>query len=368
VARTTRRRADIIRKEDISTLLEVLLADYDVVAPTVKQSAIMFQKIDSPGELARGHRDFQAPGMYRLFQPLNDATFSYSNGENSLKWFLHPPKQVLFRGKLGQSLETLEEEPGPPRPMAFFALRSCDIAALNVLDKVFLNGSNDSVYLKRREGALIVALSCTSPGHLCFCASMGTGPRPSELYDLNLVELPDRFLVETRTDKGRSILRRIPSRPATEQDSNQADSLLSQAEHEMGRYLNTERLPEILLDSLEHPYWDVMKRWCIGCANCTMVCPTCFCNEIGDSVDINTLVVERQRLWEMCFTKEFAAAHGWNARPNLRERYRHWLCHKLSYWVEQYGVFGCVGCGRCLAWCPVGIDITQVAATIRGGR
>ncbi|MCL5962355.1 MAG: 4Fe-4S dicluster domain-containing protein [Chloroflexi bacterium] len=367
--RRSARTVTTVDKESLFKLLEVLLKDYEVIAPTAKQAGIMFERIGRPDELARSYRDFQVPGEYRLQKDGDGTIFRYSNGQNSLKWFLHPPEQLLFKGELGGGHGDLVEEPGPARPVALFALRACDIAALEVLDRVFLlDDVKDSAYRKRREGAFVVALSCTEPGDLCFCSSMGTGPRPWELYDLNLVELSDRFLVEARTDKGRSVLTRLPSRPANKEDRAIADRLLNEAAGKMGRHLNTQNLPEILLDSLEHPYWDVMKNWCVGCANCTMVCPTCFCNTIYDDVDINTLTVERQRLWETCFTLQFAQVHGWNFRDELRERYRHWLCHKLSYWVSQYGVFGCVGCGRCLAWCPVRIDITQVAATVRGSR
>jgi len=134
----------------------------------------------------------------------------------------------------------------------------------------------------------------------------------------------------------------------------------------MGRTLDTHYLPQLLRSELEHPYWDTMKDWCVGCTNCTMVCPTCFCNDFEDHIDLSLTKARRDRIWDSCFSREFTAMGYANPREDLKYRYRHWLNHKLGYWVEQYGVFGCVGCGRCITWCPVGIDITHVAATIRG--
>lgn len=222
--------AAIIEKASLFKLLEVLLKEHDVIAPTIKQAGIMFTAIESPEELASGYRDFQAPGEYRLQRAIDGTIFSYSNGENSLKWFLHPPKQVLFRGKLGGGHDEMEEETGPARPLALFALRACDIAAMEVLDRVFLlDDVKDSTYRRRREGAFVVALSCSEPGDLCFCSSMGTGPRPWELYDLNLVELSDRFFVEARTARGLSVLDQLPSRPAEKEDKALVDRLLNEA-------------------------------------------------------------------------------------------------------------------------------------------
>ena len=131
--------------------------------------------------------------------------------------------------------------------------------------------------------------------------------------------------------------------------------------------LDTSDLPELLYKNLEHPRWDDVAERCLSCTNCTMVCPTCFCHSIEDVPDLDSQRSERVRLWDSCFNFDHAHTAGGNMRPDIRSRYRQWLTHKLASWIDQYGVSGCVGCGRCITWCPVAIDITEEVAAIRGG-
>jgi len=360
----------LLAKGDLSRLVAALQADYDVVAPMYEDEAIVLGKIASPGDVAVGYRDHQRPGHYRLEKADDGRYFGYNNGPDSPKKLLHPARLELFSGELhSDGGFTLAEEPGPPRKLAFFGIRPCDAFAVLVLDKTFLQNPNvDQPYRRRREGSFLAVLNCTTPGDTCFCASMGTGPRVETGYDLRLTELSGGFLIEAGTPEGAAILGRLPARPASGAEITEADWLLAEAIPRMGRTLNTHNLPGILRGALEHPHWDFMKTWCIGCTNCTIVCPTCFCNDTHDRIDLNLRQVARERVWDSCFSWQFAEVHGGNARSELKYRYRHWVTHKLSYWVEQYGVSGCVGCGRCVTWCPVGIDITEVATIIRGDQ
>ena len=133
----------------------------------------------------------------------------------------------------------------------------------------------------------------------------------------------------------------------------------------MGRRLETAGLPELLARSLESPRWRMIATRCLACANCTMVCPTCFCYNVGDGSDLSRRRAERWRLWGSCFTLEFSYLGAHAVRTEISSRYRQWMTHKLSWWHEQFGVSGCVGCGRCITWCPVGIDITAEAEALR---
>ena len=360
----------LLDKRDLPLLIEALRADYDVVAPTYEGAGIVLTKIDSAGDIATGYRDRQQPGHYHIDKVDDGFYFGYNNGPDSPKKFLHPARLRLFAGELHQDGSfSLTEEPGPPHRLAFFGIRPCDSFAVLVLDKTFLQNANvDQPYRRRRQGSFLAVLNCTTPGNTCFCASMGTGPRAEVGYDLRLTELADGFLVEAGSPEGSTIVGQLPGRQASKGELAEAERLLGEAALHMGRSLNTHDLPQILRSSLEHPHWDFMKTWCIGCTNCTIVCPTCFCNDTHDNIDLDLRSVTRERVWDSCFSRQFAAIHGVNSRPELKHRYRHWAVHKLGYWVEQYGVFGCVGCGRCLTWCPVGIDITAVAAAVRGER
>ena len=367
---SSRRSPVLLNKRDLPQLIEILLADYDVVAPTYEDAGIALAKIDSAGDIATGYRDRQQPGHYHVERVDDGQYFGYNNGPDSPKKYLHPARLRLFAGELSPDGGfALAAEPGPPRRLAFFGIRPCDSFAVLVLDKTFLKNPNvDQPYRRRRRGSFLAVLNCTAPGNTCFCASMGTGPRVEVGYDLRLTELLEAFIVEAGSNAGRSVIARLPVRPASKGEVEEAERLLANAELRMGRTLNTRNLPQILRTSLEHPHWDFMKTWCIGCTNCTIACPTCFCNDTHDFVDLDLQHVARERVWDSCFSWQFAAMHATNPRSDLKFRYRHWAVHKLGYWVEQYGVFGCVGCGRCLTWCPVGIDITEVAAIVRGGQ
>jgi len=358
--------AAVLPKSQLPHLLNALLEDYRVVGPRVGAGEIVLDWIGSPDDLARGYRDVQTPGIYRLEKAEDDGTvFTYVNGHESPKKFLHPGRFVEFVGKPFQA----EARPLPieedRRKTAFFAIRPCDRQAIHVLDLVFKNAYPDYYYCRQREGSLLVVLNCTATGNNCFCVSMGTGPRADTLFDLALTELDGRFLLEVGSPEGEAVARRLDTRPATSEDLTEAAQDLAGAAASMRRKLNTINLVQILQGQFDNPYWDVMGEWCVGCGNCTAVCPTCFCYEIDDTLDLATGLVERIRRWDVCFTWQFTEMHGCNTRSELRQRYRHWCEHKLSYWVNQYGVFGCVGCGRCLTWCPVKIDISAVANTVR---
>lgn len=357
-----------IRRDHLPTIVDVLLEQYDVVAPVVRDFSIALEKIRSFDQIARGYRDVQYPARYQLEKTDEPAVFTYTNGQESPKKFLHPSRLVMFKGKLKHDGFDVTEDQGPERKLAFFGIRPCDRQSILVLDKTFITEHSDPYYLRRREGSFIATINCTRPGSVCFCASMGSGPKADRGFDLALTELEDSFLIEPGSEKGMQVLDKVPTQPADEGEIDHAIFLLEDATRHMGRYLNTVGLPQILRANLEHPHWDIMKDWCVGCTNCTIVCPTCFCYTISDKVDIGLRGFERERYWDSCFSWQFAEVHGCNFRENLRQRYRHWACHKLGYWVEQYGVFGCVGCGRCITWCPVGIDIVDVANTIQGDK
>jgi len=358
-------QAFMLSKEHLPEVIRLLSEDYDVIAPSPGDAAIVLERIDSATNLAINLVDKQSPGEYKLTRGHDKTFLSFTNGPESPKKFLHPSRLTLFSGTTGAEGFALTEHAVQGRPFAFFAVRPCDLQAIHVLDKVFLSSHADAYYRRLREGAFMLALNCTQPGGTCFCASMGTGPRAERGYDLRMTELPEEFLLESGSEAGASLLQRLPIKPARDAAVREADRLLTAAVANMGRTLDTEHLPQVLRSQLESPVWDIMKDWCLGCTNCTIVCPTCFCYNTADAIDLKLRGVARERFWDSCFTWQFAEVHGGNFRSDLRARYRHWLCHKLSYWVEQYGVFGCVGCGRCITWCPVKIDITEVAKAVR---
>ena len=344
----------LISKEEIFTLIDVLLYEgYDVVAPVLRDGAIQLEEISSPDEIARWVQECQGKGSYKVVE--SDLFFGYVHGPDSIKRFLHPPRTELMKIKTDLSQKVLLEK----RRYAFIALRGCDLRALEILDDVFLGDENDTHYNCLRKWAFVVALNCPRPSETCFCTSMGTGPGVQRGYDLLLSELSDAFLVKAGSERGEEILRRLKGGEPSQEHFRREREVIKEVEDSIKRNVETERLPEKLLDKLESPYWDEVAKRCLACGSCAMVCPTCFCYEVVDEVTMDGMESLRIRRWDVCFREEFSAIHGIPLRRTVSSRYRQWLMHKFSYWVGQFGKFGCVGCGRCITWCPVGIDITE---------
>jgi len=254
------------------------------------------------------------------------------------------------------------------KPVAFFGIRSCDLAAIGIQDRVFLDPEAvDPTYQALREDVFIVAAACGSPAETCFCESMGPGPSPRLGYDLTLRELPTltgiEYLVEEGSKRGRELLADIPGR-----DTYPSDFDASSAQHESAVALMERSIaaadPPAAAKNLEHSRWDNIAERCLACGNCTMVCPTCFCGTTVDTTDLSGDVAERWREWDSCFTLDFSHMHGGSVRTTVASRYRQWLLHKLVTWQDQFGTSGCVGCGRCITWCPVGIDLTEEIALL----
>jgi sulfhydrogenase subunit beta (sulfur reductase) len=361
----------MLTRDGLAALIDELRRDgRDVIGPTVRDGAIVYASIRGVSDLPEGVGDEQAPGRYRLRRRDDAALFGYAVGPRSYKRELLVPVTSLVKIRRSKDGLAFDAPPRPRRPLALFGARSCELAAIAVQDRVLLEGPfADADYAARREDVFVVALQCGEAGGTCFCVSMGTGPRAESGFDLALTELLDasghHFFVEVGSDAGRAMLDRIPHAVASADDRARSLDVSRRTAEHMGRTLDTRRLPELLVERLEHPRWDDVASRCLGCTNCTLVCPTCFCTTVEDHVSLDGESAERTRRWDSCFTLPFSHLPGGSVRTSIRSRYRQWLTHKLATWVEQFGTSGCVGCGRCITWCPVGIDITEEATAIR---
>jgi len=355
--------------------LDALLAGlrergYRNLGPTLRDGAIVYDDIRSIRDLPEGWTDEQEAGRYRLASRDDEALFGYAVSPHSWKKFLHPAALVLWRAeRRGDAFEVLDTEKEPPA-LAFIGVRACELSAIRIQDQVFLQGPHvDPHYEGRRRRIFVVAVNCTEAGGTCFCASMKTGPRAATGFDLALTELvgPERheFLVEVGSDAGGALVAGLPQRPALKEDRRAAEEAVERAASAMGRSLETAGLKEALYRGYDHPRWEAVGTRCLACANCTMVCPTCFCTTVEDVTDLTGDHAHRERKWDSCFGLDFSYIHGGAVRTSVGARYRQWLVHKLGTWHDQFGSSGCVGCGRCITWCPVGIDITEEARAVR---
>ena len=346
---------------------ELRRGQYEVVGPTIDQEAIVYGEITAVTQLPCGWTDEHAPGHYRLKQGQPGAWFGYVVGPHSWKKYLFPPRTTLLTAQQTDHGWMFLPPPVSKQKYALLGVRACELAALAVQDRVFLNGPYpDAVYRERRESLFVIAVNCTQAATTCFCTSMKTGPRCQSGFDLALTEIENGFVCEIGSEAGAAILAACSPREATPDESARADAARQQAVDQMTRQMQTDDLPQRLLDNFNHPRWQEVGERCLSCANCTMVCPTCFCSSVEEVRDLNSGSVERQRTWDSCFNPDFSYLTSGPARPETADRYRQWLTHKLGTWHEQFGVSGCVGCGRCITWCPVGIDLTEEVAAIRG--
>jgi len=369
------KQPSVLTTDGVAALLDALRArGYRVIGPTVRDEAIVYDDIASLADLPRGWTDEQEGGHYRLSRRDDDALFGYAVGPHSWKKFLHAPQQRLWRAERSAEGMRVLVEPLPAEPLAFVGVRSCELRAIGIQDRVLVDGAHaDSHYRARREGLFLVAVNCSTPSGTCFCASMNTGPKAATGYDLVLTEIVVNgergFVVASGSEAGAALLAELPRRDGTSEEAAEAEAVTARATARMGRAMAAvDEVPALLQRNLDHPRWDEVAARCLTCGNCTMVCPTCFCTAVEDVTSLDGSTSEHVRRWDSCFTTEFSYLHGGSVRASPRSRYRQWMTHKLSTWVDQFGTSGCVGCGRCITWCPVGIDITEEVAAIRASE
>ncbi len=357
----------VIDAVDVGALLEALGGWGTVHGPTVRDGAVVIAPIDGVDDLPAGVGDEQGPGRYRLTARGDGALFGYAVGPHAARSHLQPPRELLFTAHRGADGFEVDAPPAVD-PVVLFGVRPCDVRAMEVQDRVMLDGAHpDEGYRARRESALVAVAQCTDPSATCACTAMGGGPRATGGFDLAVTELLDgahRLVVEVGSERGATTLDSVAHRPATTDEVAAARSRTDAAAARMSERTVPPDLPGLLAATLEHPRWDDVAERCLTCANCTLVCPTCFCTTVEDTTDLTGDHAERWRRWESCFTLEHSHLAAGPVRASARSRYRQWLTHKFGTWWDQFGESGCVGCGRCTTWCPVGIDVVEELAAL----
>ena len=358
----------------LDNLIQALRArGFAVIAPVREEYAIVYDEIESAADLPAGWIDRQEKGYYRLHAAGDNRFFGHSVAANAWKKFLNPPRRRLWRAEERDGrLQFIADSDDAP-PLAFLGVRSCELHAIRVQDAVFVDTEHrDDFYNHRRRQLFTIAVNCTRAGATCFCESMNTGPAVTLPADLVLTEMLEGdqhfFLMSAGSDAGREVAGQLPQRPASGDQEALARSRIDEARHQMAagpRHFDSGDMKDLLYRNLESPAWDEVAERCLSCANCTLACPTCFCSAVEDTTDLTGDHAERWQRWDSCFSADFSYIHGGSVRQSTRSRYRQWMTHKLGTWIDQFGHSGCVGCGRCITWCPVGIDLTEQVRLIR---
>lgn len=355
----------VLEASQLDDLVQALARrNYQVIGPTIRDGAMVYDHLESARDLPAGWSAEQSPAHYRLKQRADQAMFAYAPGPQSWKKYLHPADLCLYSAeRQGNAFRILNNGAHSSRPYAFIGVRACELSAIRIQDRVLRDGQyRDPEYARRRQDNFIVAMQCLHSGPTCFCASMGTGPAVKDGFDLLLAEFAGnghhRFVVEVGSARGAEVIAELPTSPALQEDLKKIEEGIASASEQL-RKVDTTGLKDSLYRNFEHPRWNQVAERCLACGNCTMVCPTCFCTTLEDSSDVTGTHAERWRRWDSCFSLSFSYIHGGSIRTSAVARYRQWLTHKFAAWIDQFGTTGCVGCGRCITWCPVAIDITE---------
>jgi ferredoxin len=353
-------------REDLGKLVEALCTDgWRIVAPVVDEGAVVYDEIRQAQELPRGYVDEQKPGSYRLVKTDSGRWFDHTVGPHSPKRHLLPAQSIMWTVERQDGSPRFVDPEAPPKT-AFFGIRSCEVAAIAIQTGVLsVAPRDDDQFRERRARLFIVAVQCTRASGNCFCGAMGSGPLCGDGADVVLTEGAHEFLVEPRSEAGRNVVDRLNLWPATTALEEECQTAVHATSNATGQRFTSAGVPELLLSSIENRHWEDVAHRCLACGNCTLVCPTCSCTDVRDHSSLDGQSACRERVWDVCFTPEFTYLFGGAFRKKISARYRHWVTHKFAYWHAQFGRSGCTGCGRCITWCPVGIDVTAEINALR---
>lgn len=374
----------ILSKKQLKQLFALLKQEaFSLIGPVVKDGVISYEEVPVLEELASSVQDKQSPAFYSLKKTNKPYFFSYANGFSSLKKFFFPAQRELFSLKRDKNKRFNIFYPDKPnKKLAFFGIKPCDLAALVVQDKIFMEGDYQDIYYQNlRKNSFIVVANCTHPSENCFCTSFNTGPavKNKESLDISLTEILEAdkhyFIAEAFSERAREYFRKLKVPLAKEKDKKMFNKTIEKSARKIKKRVNEEEIKKFFPLSYENYYWREIGKRCLGCGNCTLVCPSCFCSTVLEKSNIGATEAERVKVWDSCFNVEFSYIHPAAVRKNIYSRYRQWLMHKFFNWYKQFKTSGCVGCGRCISWCPVGIDVrdevnniilkTQVESIVR---
>ncbi|MCF6765672.1 4Fe-4S dicluster domain-containing protein [Thiotrichales bacterium 19S3-7] len=355
--------------EKLDSLIFILKkAGFEVKAPVVDDGSIVYDTIDKASQLPWGYVDEQKEAFYSIKKTDSQRAFGWTLPVQSIKPLLFEEREVLWNVKRNDQGKLSFEKSAHVAKYAIFGVRPCDLRAIEIQDKVFIDNTyHDLRYQKRRQQLFIIAANCTSCHHNCFCVSLGDKPQADRGFDMAMTEVEGGFVVEVGSQTGESVVDQLQLVGATKNQIEQAaKQIAATTSKQVKKVPEVPIMEETLKQSLDHAQWDDVAKRCLSCGSCTQACPTCFCHTEKDEPKLNGEETEHLREWDSCFGLDHSYTHGELYREQPKYRYRQWLVHKFGTWRDQFDTKGCVGCGRCITWCPVKIDVTEEINAICG--
>jgi len=361
------RTLNFLTREALQSLLDLLItSNYQCLGPVKEDNIIQYRSISSINELPAGIVNHQSPGHYELEQTNKPYFFKWNHGPQALKPLCFAPKETLWTEKLNINGDiSYDANIETPQRTAVLGVRACDIAALKIQDQHFLQKSEpDPHYQARRDNLLLIAIDCSTSANTCFCSSTGDGPAIQNNIDIGLSEISEGFLIWAGSETGKKLIAQLDTQTVTAEQIEQMNLSTHSAKEEQQRQLPNNIKHLLSNEKQNHKHWEDIAKRCLSCGNCTAVCPTCFCYSTDHEMSLDGLSAKNVRHWDSCFSSTHSGLGNFVIRTNTSQRYRQWMTHKLAGWFEQFGRSGCTGCGRCISWCPVGIDITEEAKQV----
>ncbi|MFX1356069.1 MAG: 4Fe-4S dicluster domain-containing protein [Promethearchaeota archaeon] len=334
-----------LKKDQIAKLYDELSKDYNFYAPIKEKRNIVFSKITNP----------------------EDIVLDYLNSKVPPKEILFPETDILFEYKINGKEIEIEEPKSFNESNIIFGIRPCDAHSFVLLTNFFSQGDfKDDIIVNRRDNTILIGIGCNTPKSTCFCTSVDGSPFQKEDMDIFLVDLEKEYLVEGISDKGKDIIKKLSwLADATKIDLEKAQKLAKQAEESIVTNLDLKDIDKILDPNFDHPIWKEISEICIGCGTCSFLCPTCTCFDVIDENVPNENRGRRVRIWDTCQSCLYTLhTSGHNPRESCIERTRNRILHKFCYYPENYGMLGCVGCGRCVQLCPANNDLRTILQKI----
>jgi len=341
---SAKNRDSVITKAHVAKFLNGV-SGYTIYAPVVDNDLTIFKPVKNFDKLA----------------------LHYGNTVKSPKYLFLPQTETMFTFKKSGRDKIEVAEPKHDEKILIFGIRPCDAAGIAMLDTVFSGDYDDSFYLKKRENSVLIGLACDDPDKNCFCTSTGGAPDASDGLDILLTDIGDSYYVNVLTPKGAKLVEKsdLFAKPSAEH-TKAADKAHKTAHQKLSEKIDTAGLPEKLGAMFEHPFWKQVSMKCLGCGACTFLCPTCFCFDISDCEYTDT-VTKRVRTWDSCqFGSYTLHTSGHNPRPNKENRMRNRILHKYKYHYDNFKTAGCTGCGRCIIYCPVNMNIKGIIKELIG--